>query len=253
LPGIPLSSDAEEAGEFETLEERIVKTEREQENETWLGIRLEAWQLNISEIISVELGSNKSEIYNRAFVEGVRMIRERIGWSRIKDLFDMRLTLLKLSTGFIEDRGSSWDLQKDIHNVELELEHSPQGGLEDPATVPVERSVVSEIEENFADRMGMKKSHLFRIAIGAGLSKSQFTSPEHEDYAEEMVSSVLETVSESEEMIERLFYRALCLVAPYKDEVKSEKMEMINDFIDYMETDKKEICEDLVEGMEVKG
>jgi hypothetical protein len=251
LSGIPLSSDAEEAGEFETLEERVVKTKRDQDNETRISIRLEPWQVNLSEIISMKLGSNKAEIYNRAFVQGVKIIREEIGWSRIDELFTMRETMAVMITTLTEDNGASTDLQKSLHDYTMELTDTPQGELMEPAKVPVQKSVTSELEENFADRMNMKLYQLNRIVIGAGLKTSKNTSQEHEDYADEMVSSFKQGVEDAEELLERYFYRMMSMSAPLEVSVDRDTMDDINTFIECMEGDKKDVCEKLADQIEV--
>jgi hypothetical protein len=251
LSGIPLSSDAEEAGEFETLEERIVKTKRDQDNETRVSIRLEAWQVNLSELISMRLGSNKAEIHNRAFVQGVKIIREEIGWSRIDELFTMREIVAVLTTVLIEDLDASADMQSYLHGHTMELNDTPQGELMDSSKVPVQKSVTSELEENFADRMNMKLAQLNRIVIGAGLKTSENAQPQHEHYADEMVSSFKQGVEDAEKLLERYFYRMMSMSAPLGVSVDRETMDDINTFIEYMEGDKKDVCEKLADQIEV--
>lgn len=250
LDSLPTSEDGVEGGSYETLEEWIFKSERDQEQETRISVRPETWQITYVDLISTEMGTNKSEVYNRVFSAGLMVIRDRIGWERLKNVHDMRNSILKLIIGHKFDDNVILSIQREMQRNQFEINSFPQGSIGEPANIPVKKSVVSEIQEHFADRSHMKASELYRVIIGCGIGESKNYTEGGEGYVSDMVISVDEAISKTRSMFQRLFIRFVSMADSLNYNYSEGFIEDLEDFYKLMDEDKQKYVEGILSRME---
>lgn len=248
MTGIPSSTIAIENGEFETLEERIFQTNRDPEEEFRISVRMEVWQRSAVENIAETTGASKADVLNALYAEGLETIREEIGWERMSELFTMRFVLHQISSVTYVDEGSVKRVHQQTQQAKLDVDTDPQGNEKKVVNVPVRDSIVSEVKDNFIDRMHIPDADFHRSLIVFGFLSSDTMKGIYMEYASDMLEDMKRAYGESREIIERTFRGFLSYSLPeWSDGEHHPDYEDIAAYIERMETRHKEPCKRMME------
>lgn len=241
------SSSGEDYTEFNSLEERIIRTKRDHDEETYISVRPYKWQDMLIQLLSVKLGTNKTEVVNRAFTEGLSVVRDEIGWKNLEPLFQMKMRMIQV------DMDCDWDDDmkrvslSEINSVNMDIIFDSGYELGEPRSMPVERSVASEIDEYFVQRSDISMSDIARVVISAGLLNSVNIEGEYESNARESIDDVHKAVNKVRATLESGFF--VMLSGMYGDGYKPKEnvMGYMEAFLENMQSERKEKCEELLE------
>jgi len=253
LDEIISSLDGKEHDKFENLEQRILKTERDHDEETRVTYRAPQWHYTMAEQISIELMTNKSEVYNRAINSGLEIIRDEIGWSKMKSYFDMKFCLYGIIHYDLLPAEYILDHEENLWEEKIDIEDNPSGSLGDSIKVPVDKSILSEIEENYVDRSNIKRTKLIRIIITCGICESRFSGDRQNRYRDEVILSLKKAIDEGIEMVEVEFMKVLTSAFGILDSYDEEFLSMLDDFVEVMVSDRKEKAREIVDEMKENG
>jgi hypothetical protein len=248
---LPSSDDGLSGSDYDTLEARIVNTKRDKDNEQRVSIRPEAWQMSESEVIGQRLGTNKVEVYNRLYVEGVSIIRETIGWKDINQLYELRKDVLGFVSNSNLRRDVATDIQRKLVSHTFEFESKPQNTVQGPQKVPVPDSVLAEVKEGFVDKFNTGQDSFHRAVLGCGFLSSEFAGDMTTEYSEEILQSIYETHKRTRRMVEREFesYALACRRKWLSGEAQPQ-LETMRKIHENMESELADTVEDLIVELE---
>jgi hypothetical protein len=235
----PLSTgDGESQDGFDSLEERIVYTEREKDREIRTSVRLANIHYSQMDIIQMELGTNKVEILARAYNAGLSELRSINFVERSDSLLDMVNALNQFSAS----REKYWEMagseEQRYQSYEVEIKESYVDSLNDPDHIPIRDSVLSEVRDRMIDVM-MIKPGVHRPIVTVGLSTSDNSFPVLENYAEETICSFDDAIEESRKMCEKNMANLLSSLYPIfdSDGIEEGDLDIIKNAVGFMETE----------------
>ena len=237
----PLSTDdGENEATFDSLEERIVYTERDKDQETITSVRLPNSHYRQMDMIQRELGTNKIEILARAYNAGLSELRDIDFVERSDEILDMTNTIAQVTTTkkkYWEKSGS--DMQR-YQSYEIDIKENYTSQLNDPEHLPIKDSVLSEVKNRLMDVV-MIKPGVHRPIITVGLSTSENSIGIIEKDAKQIISSFDDALEESRAMCENNMASCLPTLYPvFKSEGIDEKhLELIKESAEFMKTENK--------------
>jgi hypothetical protein len=235
----PLSTDdGDDGNDFDSLEERIVYTERDKEREVRTSVRLNKIHLSQMDQIQVNLGTNKVEIMNRAYSAGLSKLREINFVERSDSLLDMTN---KVNEFLASDR-EYWS-KAGLDSVrydgyEIEVGNSCPSDLQEPMALLVKDSVLSEVNTRIMDSMVIKGG-VHRGILTIGLSTSENCYGTLAEFAEENIENFDNALTQSRCEAEEQFTSALTRLGPHivEEGVEEEKLELLREVRELMQTD----------------
>jgi hypothetical protein len=205
----PLSTDdGDDGNDFDSLEERIVYTERDKEREVRTTVRVSRRQERLVEKIQIELGTNKIEVLTRAYNAGLSKLREIEFKERSDDLLRLSVAMSDLVA---DSREYDLLIGNDFHridNYEITVEENYDRLVESPVEVYVKDSVISEVKDRLMGRM-MIKPGIHRPIICLGLSTSQHAGDVFVGDAKTLLDSFDESLRESRKKQEELIIKSM--------------------------------------------
>jgi len=198
----PLSTDdGSGPSNFDSLEARIVHTDRDHDREVRTSIRPTKAQLTQIEKIKNAIGTNKVEIHVRAYNAGLSELRTI-------DFVDRSTELRALNNAindFVASSGKYWAAAGEKisrfgeYGVELGL--PADATLLEPDAISVQDSVVSEVRDRLLDDMSITGS-AHRHIITIGLSESQYSRGVIEERRDSYIQDFDDALTDSRELCE---------------------------------------------------
>jgi len=221
---------------YDTLEESIFKTERNHDKEITKGVRLEKWQYGLINTICREIGTNTVEVVLRAYVEGVKEIRDEFG----EDAKDLSTIFMNINR-FLEDlKGRREYIEEVEGQIHIEGIKDPRWGerdLREGSTFYLPKSVVSEVNKFYVEWCGFG-GWIHRTIIGFGLRKSEFAGQRTKEKFNEEIESIRVSIGEDRKNLERglAFFCDLNTSYWINNGVDDETVEMLEESVSSMDT-----------------
>jgi hypothetical protein len=245
----PLSTDdGEGKSDFESLEERIVYTERDKENEVRTSARLADYQVSVIDKINRSLGTNKVEVTTRAYNAGLSELRQIDFVDRTDDI----LRLNDIIVDFVQDNAEYWDeIGDDVvryDNYSVSVDESDVELEDEPSKLTVKDSVLSEVKHRLDDIV-MLKSGLHRPLIGIGLSTSEYSTVVCDRFAEQYIEYFDDVIRESRALQEKHIATGIPgLYHIFREEGIEEKhYEILQESVELMNTEYKDTMGEIVD------
>jgi len=235
----PLSTDdGEGQSDFDSLEERIVYTERDKEREVRTSVRLAHCHYSQMDRIQRELGTNKVEILNRAYNAGLSELRQIEFVERSNSILDLSNKI----GYFVESDFKYWNNggadMKRHGNYKIDMREDYECLLEQPEKISIQDSVLSEVRDRIEDIM-MIKPGVHRPIITVGLSTSGMSTNIIESNAENVLVSFDDALSESRQKMEAQISSGLARLYPVLESegIDEEHLNILKEVIGLMETE----------------
>lgn len=248
----PLSTDdGEGKSDFESLEERIVYTERDKEEETRTSVRLNKIHLAQMDQIQRNLGTNKVEIMNRAYVAGLSKMREINFVERSDSLLDFT----NKSNEFLTSNQEYWNKagldSVRYDNYEIEVGNNCPSNLQKPTALLVKDSVLSEVNTRIMDAMSIEGG-VHRGILTIGLSTSENCYDVLSEFSEESLEEFDGALTQSRRQAEEQFTSALTRVGPHivEEGIEEEELELLKEIRGLMQTEMKWSLGNWIQGVE---
>lgn len=236
----PLSSDeGTESNEFSSLEERIVKTERDHDREVSRSLRLTYWQEAQIQMISNKIGTNKVEVCLRAYTEGLREIREEL-LEDVVDVTNLKNDFYNIVSNSKREGQRLDDIINDVYSTEIE-EDWDRGKLDDPTNVRIRDSVSSESNNKFTDDV-MLGSWIHRSLIGIGLGNSENVTEKTKREVKRTREGIRKSIKESRREVEVGIKDYISLNVGYwsGNGIEKQLLNGLEDIVSRMKTEHKD-------------
>lgn len=244
MPDFLSPEDATEGNDYGSLEERIFNTSRNHDRELQKTIRLAGWQEMVVNKINNRIGTNQSEVLNRAYSEGLKIIRDEIG-EMINGVVNLFLEASEVYDNTVRDEINVLPLQNNLVNVDTNNNRDYE--LSEPTSIPIRDSELSEVKKTFIDNAYFG-GWVHRDIIGLGLGTSEFAGKRITIEVEKIVQDieyVMETVRSNVEraMADFLLENLTFFMEEGMDEVAYQHL---LEFRELMETDRKDAVDKLI-------
>lgn len=249
----PLSSEqAEEQsnGDYETLEEYIIETERDRDNEIGKAMRFRDWQEMQLRIIKDRIGTNAVEVVARSYLMGLKRIRSD-HHEEIEGMSEM-LTEFLIAIGNSEGNDRTYlRTAKDIEEFEVEDPNVTGQSVNEPRRYKIQESAVSEVER-FYIQDAFFGPWVHRYVAALGFLDSQFVTQKTEDYLSSTASAVSNSMDEAREEMESMImdYISMSQSAWIEDGLRERTHDHLREAVTRMETSRRETCMALLERSE---
>lgn len=244
----PLSTDDGDSGnDFDSLEERIVYTERDKEREVRTTVRLAKAHISQLDMIQRELGTNKVEVLTRAYNAGLSELRQIDFVERCNSILDLSNKIGRFANSnmvYYNNGGS--DMHR-YESYEVEVEEDFEELVEGPVHISIKDSVLSEVKNRLKDVV-MIRSGYHRPILTVGLSTSEISTGVIEENAENVIDAFDNAIIESRRRQEREIVTSLPALYPEFSEngIEQKHYEILEESAEMMETEHKETMEELV-------
>jgi hypothetical protein len=234
-------------GSYETLEDYIYNTSRKDWDETRKSIRMEEWMLTFMKKIRIKENTNSTEIVARAYLMGLYNFREEHGEEsyQLQKLLVNFFDLINESSHVGNDQ---IERMEDIYEVGIEQNKVEDGELAEPKAYRIKKSALAEAEDNYVTG-GLFGGWLHRLLVSFGLLESRHTGNEVEKTISSYQASLELTVEQAREEVESLFkdFLGTKFVDWRTDGVDEETINLAQNVVESMETERKEKCEAILE------
>lgn len=250
MPGIPGSSEAKEERHYETIEEHIVETKRDHDEEEKKSVRIWKWMENSMFRITYNLATDKNEVANRAFTRGLREVRNG-NRGNIQEAAGMVDSFLEALGSIYKEAEGVDEFYNEFSDYKAELSKD-HGELKDnPDRFPIKRSELSEVKTTFTHH-GFLGGWIYRVVIAIGMNDSQFTN----EYDEEKLNSVKEdlevTIKDARVHMENRIkvFIGKNMGTWLKEGISKQSYESLEEVVEKMNTDNKEEVQEMLRAID---
>lgn len=249
MSGAFSSDEAEEDGDeqdYETLEEYIFNTERDQDKEVRKAIRFREWQEMQLRIIKNKLGTNAVEVVARSYLMGLARLREE-HHDEVDDVSEM-LTDFLIVVGMDPRNDETVDhIGSKISDYSINDPEYNKSDIKEPRNYSIRESAVSEVENNYVQD-AFFGPWIHRYVAALGFLDSELVTEVTENKLSSFSSAVADSMEDARDEIESMImdYVSMSQAHWIHDGIDKNMYDMLWDVTEHMETDRKETCEQML-------
>lgn len=186
--------------DYDTIEEFIMNTERDEDKEVGKSIRMFKWQEMLMTMIEVEINTKKSEIAARAYPMGVSILRNDHKGD-VDEIATMLHEFMKVYTSDGKNLENADKTNDRLTDKEIEQPYEEENTLTDSKRYPIPDSYLSEADRDYADHSFMK-GWIHRHIMALGLGKSENTEELHENKISSYAAAFSNAIDDLRESVE---------------------------------------------------
>jgi len=237
----PLSSDDGRDSSYDNLIDRIYNSQRPpSDEEVSKSVKVESWFIMQKEKVELDINTSNAEILSKAYVHGLPDVREAVGLDNLNEIGEIKVKFMEA----FEDRDGDYvmvdvdEIYYRMREISADVETKMGNKPMENVTVPMPNSVHSEVCTKYMSHLSLS-SDVHRICLTAGLADADITADTVNEYKEQMLENLDESVKEIREVIEKEVCRFIeDVVFEWRErEINREHAEEIQEVLDLMETD----------------
>lgn len=248
MSGMPSSDDGKEnsPSDYDSLEEYIFNTTREDEDEEKKQIRFREWQEMQLKAIMQTLGTNRVEVVARSYLMGLERVREK-HYEDVDSLADLLVDFLQVIGNDARNRDVINEIHGKVGEYEIPEPTVENANLTDPKHCRIRRSALSEVQNDYIDK-GFFGAWIHRYIASLGFLDSELLNDFVEDNLSSVGAYVTDSVDESRFEVERLVQDYISLSIPFwiENGLPEETYDRLNNIVSMMETDRQQPCDKMM-------
>lgn len=194
-----------------TLEERIYFTNEDHDGELYkANASLEPWQEQLINNIMGHANSSRSNVMSTLFEMGLENIRDYIGWNNVKEVSILNSLVQEVAINDISSDHQAGVMSRVLNEEKIDFNPrtQPSSNLVNYSFV-VKDSVLSEVDRDYVNTIGISKNTAHRVIIGCGPYQCDDVPAGSRRRAEDYIEAFYDPIEKKRSILEEELLRYL--------------------------------------------